>query len=166
MMNKQKRAERLNEMRRLYEEKNWTLKEIGVHFKVTRQAIHDCFKRAGIKCRAFVPKRERRVLDWETLVRLYADENRKISEIAQFFNTDPKKVRDELTRYGIEKRHPGYLQRKNPELHEMKVGDVIQIKPPQVKHPVQNLHCKVYKKGIRIRVERIGRDIFQVTRLK
>lgn len=68
-MSKKEQIERLKEMRRLYEVENFNLREITEHFRVSWQAIHERFVKAGVPLR---PKSSvKGFLDREILVQLY-----------------------------------------------------------------------------------------------
>lgn len=162
-MNKYEQAERLKEMRRLYEDEKRTLREIADHFGVTWQAIHERLVRAGVPMRQ--KSTVKRLLERETLVQHYIDEGLTIGETAKRLKTDVLRVSEELERHGIEKRSRGFFKRKYPELYQLTVGEKAIIKRPLVTNPYRNLYEKAQKIGIRISIKSVNDETFQITRL-
>jgi predicted DNA-binding protein YlxM (UPF0122 family) len=161
------KGEKLKEMVRLYREEEWTLQQIGDHYGVTRQAVFDRFKRAGIKMRSHLQGvRPKRVFDKETLIDLYVDKKLLMSEIAKELKTSRKTLAGEFKRHRIKKHSLPSPKRKHQELYQLKVGERFIIKRPDVKNPYRNLHAKAFHIHIKISVKNIGDDNFQVTRIK
>jgi predicted DNA-binding protein YlxM (UPF0122 family) len=129
-MKKAEQIARLKEMRRLYEIEKINLREIAARFGVTWQAIHQKLTKAGVPLRQKSPVK--RLLDRETLVQLYVEENLTIGETAKRLKAKCKKVSEELERHGIEKRSIGFFKRKQPELYQLKVGEKAVIQRPSV----------------------------------
>ncbi len=163
-MTKAEQTVRLREMQRLYEVEKRTLREIADLFGVTWQAIHDRLVRAGVLLRQKNPIK--RLLDRETLIKLYIVENLTISETAQRLKTHYKKVSDEIKRHEIIKRPRGYSGRKYTELNLLSVGGNVIIQRPQVKNPYLSLYGKAQKIGIRISVKSIDDKTMQINRIK
>jgi predicted DNA-binding protein YlxM (UPF0122 family) len=157
-------SSKLKEMLRLYQEEKKTLEEVGKVFGISRQAVHDRLKRAGITFRPCKPQKKK--LDLKTLIYLYVDKKLTIAEVAKELKSTRKKVTEELERYKIPKRSRNYSNRKHSELYELKVGKSFVMKRPNVKNPYRNLHAKAYAIGIKISVKRIDESTFSVKRLK
>jgi hypothetical protein len=157
-MFKEKQADRLKEMRWLYEVEKLPLREVACRFGVTWQAIHDRLARAGVPLRQ--KSLVKRLLEREALVQLYTTEKLTIGETARRLKSNYKKVSDELERHGIEKRSGGFLKRKQPELYLLKVGENAVIKRPSVTNPYRNLYAKAQKIGIKISIRSVrGKNI-------
>lgn len=163
-MGKKEQIEILKEMRRLYEVEKLTLREIADRFGVSWQAIHERFVRAGVPLRPKNPVRY--FLDRETLVKLYIDENLTIGEIVKQLKTSYEKVSKEFERHGIEKRSSGYLKRKYPELHLLRIGEGAIIKRPLATNPYGRIYSKAQKIGIRISIKSLDNETFQIIRIK
>jgi predicted DNA-binding protein YlxM (UPF0122 family) len=163
-MNKQERAGKLYQMRRLYHEDNWTLRQIGDHYGVSWQAIHERFVRNGILLR---PKsRTPQVIDREILVKLYVDEKLSLQEVTRRLKMSYSKLQKDFSKYGIEKRSIGFFRRKYPQMYQLKVGEKITIPRPIVTNPYRNLYEKAKNIGIRISIKSINEEKIQITRLE
>jgi len=163
-MDKKEQNERLKEMRRLYEVEKLSLREIANRFGITWQAIHQRLVSAGVALRQ--KGNVKRVLDRETLIQLYIEENLTIGETARRLKAQDKKVSDELERHGIDKRSAGYLKRKQPELYQLKVGEKAIIQRPSVTNPYRSLYSKAKRIGIRISIKRVNAETLQIYRKK
>lgn len=164
-MNKRERAEKLTEMRRLYEHEEWTLEQIGDHYGVTRQAVHNRFQRAGIKMRSCSDRKKPiRTLDRKKLTKLYEVNRLAIPIVAERLETSVFKVTQELKRYKIKIRPRG--GQKKSWLRKLNVNEcrIIQ-KPAHIKNLYRNLHGSAHSIGIKISVKRISENNFQVIRL-
>ncbi len=163
-MTKAKQAERLKEMQRLYEVEKLPLREIAAHFNVSWQAIHERLVRAGVPLRQKSPVN--RLLDRETLVELYIDENLTIGEMARRLKTNYKKVSSELKRHGIEKRLKGFFRLKYHELNLLNAGENVIIKRPLVNQPYRSLYGKAQRIGIRISIKSLNEETMQIKRIE
>lgn len=163
-MTKQEQAQRLKEMQRLYEDENLNLREVAIHFGVSWQAIHERLVKARIPLRKKSPAK--RLLERETLVRLYIDENLTIGEMARRLKTDYKKVSSELKRHGIEKRPKGFFRLKYQELNLLKAGENVIIKRPLVNQPYRSLYGKAQRIGIRISIKSLNEETMQIKRIE
>jgi predicted DNA-binding protein YlxM (UPF0122 family) len=152
-----------DEICRLYETEEWTLRQIADHLQISKEAIRERLMRAGTQLRP--PKPTRRIIDRETLVQLYINEKLPLVEIAQRLKTTYRKVCEELERHRIEKYSRQSLKRKYPELYELKVGENIIIRQPEAKDPGKRLRKNACKIGIKISVKKIAENNFQVTRI-
>lgn len=108
----------------------------------------------------------RRFLDRESLVQLYIEESLSIVETAQRLKTTHAKVSKELKRHGIEKRSSGYFKRKQPELYQLRFGEIAIIQRPLVTNPYRNLYEKAKKIGIRISIKSVNDKTFQIKRIR
>lgn len=95
----------LSEMKQLYFEKDFTIKQIADYYKLTRQNIYQIFKRSGVK----LHKKKWKVgkfIDREILIQLYVKEKLPVLEIARRLGISHPTLSKELKRHGIERRIP------------------------------------------------------------
>jgi predicted DNA-binding protein YlxM (UPF0122 family) len=162
-MTKQEQAQRLKEMQQLYEDENLNLREIAQRFGVSWQAIHERFVRAGIPLRPKSPGK--RLLDRETLVELYINENLSIAQTAKRLKLGYQKVSDEIRRHGIVKTKR-YFLRKYTELYLLNTREKVIIERPLVKNPYLSLYAKARKIGIRISIKSVNSETMQIKRIE
>lgn len=163
-MNRQERAKKLNEMRRLYDEERWDLRQIAAHYRISWQAVHERFMKNNVPLR---PKgRTRKVLDRETLVRLYVEEGLSMQETAVRLEVCLVKLESEFKRHKIEKRSGAFFKRKYPELYQLKIGEQISIPRPSVTNPYRSLYQKANRTGIKISIKTINQAAMRITRTK
>ncbi len=161
-MKKAEQIEQFKVRKRLYTVEKWTLQKIADKFGVSRQAIHHQFRKAGIAMR--LPRPSEKIFDHETLVKVYVDEKLNIRETAKRLNSNATSISKQLDRNGIEKRSSGFLNRKYPELYQIKIGESVLIKRPTTKKPYSTLYKRVKKIGIKISIKKIDNDTFQIYR--
>ena len=140
------------------------MQQIGNRFGVKRQAVHDRFRRAGIKLRP--SNQVRKVFSREILVKLYDEDKLTIGQIAKKLNVGFSKVSSELKRHGIEKRPVGENQRKHPEFWSMKKGDTLIVPRPRAVKPFSSLYGMAKNAGIKISIKTIDKDEMLVTCLQ
>lgn len=157
-------AEKLRRMRAVYETGQYTLAQVGAQFGMTRQAVQERFKRAGISRRE--AKRSARRLDCEPLRELYEIHCLTMTAVARELRTTVLNVAAELGRCGITIRSRGAGRRKLPALYEMKAGETISIKSFPVKNIYRTLHSRARTAGIRISVRKTGDETFEIKRMQ
>lgn len=150
-------------MRRLYEDEEWTLRQIADHFGVSWQAVHARFVREGVPLRSKNQIKKR--FDRETLVQLYVTKKLSIDEVGKILDASASHVHNELERYGIETRTKGATRRKYPKLYTLKVGENMDIKRPNSKHFYQNLHNKARKIGMKISIMSLDDETLRICRV-
>lgn len=169
----------LDEMRRLYTEEGLTLKEIGVRFGITRQAVHLRFVKAGITRRThysqkFINANQQRIASVaqflddhrDDLLRMYNDEMFPLSEIARQIGVSHGAIRRYLIACGVEIRSTDSF-RTFPVLGELKVGESVLLPRPARKcspHLTYYKMAKTYK--IRVSVRTADERTFLVKRVK
>lgn len=166
-------------MRRLYVDEGLTLREIGVRFGITRQAVHLRFIKAGISRRSHYSKKFRNVNEKRNeriarslderrneLVRLYVDDKVPLSVIAKRIGISHGAIRKYLIACGIEIRSTDSF-RTFPELGKLKVGESVLLPRPARKgspHLTYYKMARTYK--IRVSVRAADERTFRVTRVE
>jgi predicted DNA-binding protein YlxM (UPF0122 family) len=164
-MNKQERAEILNEMRHLYFEKDWTLDQLAAHYNVTKQAVFDKFNRNGIKLQR-KKRKPIKTVDRERLSELYEKENLPLLEVAARLGVSYRTVIKELKRHGIKARWRGELQRKYPAMNKLKIGEKIIAPRPSVQQPHSSFYYLARVAEIKISVKTLDNETLQITRIE
>ena len=164
-MNKQERAERLKEMRRLYFEKQWTLDKIAAYYKVSRQAVYYKFTRNGVN-----PQRKKRkpkkTVDREVLSELYEKMRLSVLEVSARLEISYRTVIKELKRHGI-KYHPQCERKyKLPAVKNLEIGGRLIVPRPPAKQPHRIFYYHAKVAGIKISVKRVGVETLQITRIE
>lgn len=173
------REAKLAEMRRLYVDEGLTLKEIGVRFGITRQAVHLRFVKAGISRRShnsqkFIDlnrqrnERITRFLDdhRSEIVKEYDDEMVPVSVIANRFGISHGVIRKYLIACGVKIRSTDSF-RTYPELGKLKIGESLLLPRPGRKcspHLTYYRMAKIYK--IQVSVRAVDELTFRVKRVK
>lgn len=160
---KSERENKLQEIRRLYDEKDLTIKQIAEKFGVSSQAIYCRLQRAGILLR---PRSLKKNFNRQVLEKLYLIEKFTLKESAKRLKTTPRVLKRELKKNGIEIRPYGTTRRKYPEFYEIKVGETVLIKRPPVKNPVSLLHSKATMARMKITVRSLENCMMEIHRLK
>lgn len=94
-----------DELRRLYEGKGWTPKQIAKHFGVSRQLVYDKLQRLGVELRP--PEPPLMTLDVAKVRELYVDRGLSLRETSRALGVTPGSVRRLMIREGIPRRRPG-----------------------------------------------------------
>ena len=157
-----KNTKKFDEMLRLYQDENMSLQQVGDHFGIKRQAVHDRFKRAGINLRSNTAK-IRTALDREVLTKLYEEDQLTIGQISKKLNVCFAKVSAEFKRHGIEKRAVSVGQRKHPELWLMKAGDTLIVPRPLSLKPYSSLYGMAKNARIKISIKTLESGNMRVT---
>ena len=173
------REAEIDEMRRLYLDEGLTLKEIGVRFGITRQAVQLRFVKAGISRRSHYSQNFRnaneqrsdrihRLLDdrRKEIVKMYDDEKVPLSQIADRMGISHGAIRKFLIACGIEIRSTDSF-RTFPELGKLKVGESLLLPRPVRKGSPHLTYYKMAKTyNIRVSVRTFDERTFRVTRIK
>ena len=168
---KEERHARTIQMTRLYVDAGLTLKEIGLFFGVTHQAVRDRLYRAGVQMRTnrrppMPPLDECQ----DEMVRSYLDERVPVYLLAQRFRVTKEEIRRRLLSCGIELRQSGG-QRKFPELYNLKLNETIVLAKPASKGRSRQYWYETFYKaarrlGVRFSVKSIDDLNVRVTRVK
>jgi hypothetical protein len=150
----------------LYEVDGLTLAEIGRRLGgITRQAIHQVLIRNGVKLRPRSVGRLK-VIDRETLYRLYVTEGLGLSNTAKALKTRSSVVERELQRHDFEIR-PKYHERRSPTaIDDLKIGDAVVIESQPYPKPYCKLYSLASARKVRISIRRIDPDRVRVTRIE
>ena len=155
--------DKTRQMAALYEN-GWTLEQVGVKFRTTRQAVWSRFRTAGIIARRRPSKY--RQIDKERLIELYSNDRLQIDGIADVFSTNKWIIRAALKYHDIPKRRRlatgGYAVDflKKLQLHE---AAVIEIRGKVTNH----LYFTSERIGIGITVRSLGGgNKYLVTRIR
>lgn len=165
MKSKKKQRQRLERMKRLYEVEKKSLREITNELKISHQVVHDRLTRAGVKMRPIGLKKRKR-FDREILIELYINQKLNLSEVGKILKASASTISNELDRHNIKKRSLREALLKYPYLKELKVGDKIVIKKPDVKQPYASLFGTAKSLKMRISIQSLDKDTFQVTRIE
>lgn len=162
-MSDRSQKEKLEEMRRFYEDEQWSLAQIAAHFGITKPAVRERLVKAGVQRRKRgAPKKS---FDKEILIKQHVAENRTIHQTAACLGTGYESVRRELKRQGIETPAPNALRRTMPELADLALGATMLIERPIAKNPLIKIHMKAKRFGVKfalksihskIKIKRIG----------
>ena len=136
----------------LYLKEKWPVPWIATHFKVSRQAIYERLRKAGMK----LEKRSVKTvgLTAEQLRDLYCNKKLTMREIAKQFGISADTVSLQLHRFRFPIRRGGERRRKHPNLSSLKIGEFFLIEKPVGKHPGGGLYLQAKNLGIRIVIRR------------
>jgi hypothetical protein len=156
-----------NEWKLLYES-GLSLNAIGDRYGVTKQAVHDRLKRAGVEIRSkkqaqalrFIPI-ERDILD-----ALYVEKRMSIAAVAERLGVSCDQVKRSMRTHGIKARRSGHW-RKYTLIDTMKVGEAHDFPRPQSKG---TWHANFYQaakiRGMRVRVRIVDESTVKVMRVE
>lgn len=154
------------ELRRLYFHEQLTLAEIGRRYGITRQAVHDRFKRAGVDLPARQPPRKAVVIEAETLQELYEKQGLSAREISERLGHPVSTVYSSLRHHSITIRGPGQRP-KYPVLRNLAVGESV-ILPRRA--GTRKFHLSFYEMakplGIRVSVTTVDEVTARITRIE
>ena len=156
-MQTKENAEKLAEMRRLYENEGLTLARIGEQFGVTRQAVRERLMNAGVVLRRTGPSEKQ--YEREILEKLYSEEKLTVSDTAKRLGVSGKHIAKELKRHDIGQRSQNSHLRTVPELFAIKPGETIVIERPANARPVSGIHAKAKRAGMKVRVKSIANKL-------
>jgi DNA-binding Lrp family transcriptional regulator len=148
----------------LYEVEGLSVSEVGERLGVSRQAIHDRLVRAGVKRRP--PSSSFKMIDRETLCRLYVTERLPVYRVAEALNLAFTTVARELLRHGIGRRPRAFERRKRSAMDHLNIGESALIECPVVPKPHASLYSLASVRKIRISIRRVDRERVRVTRIE
>jgi IS30 family transposase len=152
-------------MIRLYQDEGLTMQQIAQKFGLSRQAVHCRLTRAGVQSRPSW-QRHPRMIDRETLVRLYTNEQIPVSKLARMLKTDARTIERELKRHSIERRPKNYERRKPSALDNLQVGESALISFQMDRIPYVNYYLSAKVRKIKVSIRRIETGQVQVTRIE
>jgi predicted DNA-binding protein YlxM (UPF0122 family) len=152
----------LSQILELYENQRWTLQQIAEHLGVTRQAIHDRLKRAGIETRPYSPRPLQIAKD--ELEILYVQKRLSIAEIARRLNSTPGQITYAMRRYKIQGRRPNEWLVKHPELGKLAVGESVDLPKTDRQKPHVNFYTMAKRYGFRVSAKSIDERTMRITR--
>jgi predicted DNA-binding protein YlxM (UPF0122 family) len=149
----------------LYQKQGVTIPEIAKRFGVTKQAVYERLRKAGIR----LDSRKRshyRALDKKKLKELY-EQSIPVEEIARHFRAIPNIIRRELKYHRIPQRKEiRGRPNKCPAVKDLKVGESIVVQVPKGRTPHFGYLYKPAKKaGMRITIRRLNATTYKLTRL-
>lgn len=155
-----------SEIERLYAVECWPVIKIAGHLGVTRQAVYERMRNAGI---ALDRRRRKRLPDVEIsarkLRRLFEVEKRSIAQVARHLGTTPWKVRSAMLKYKIASRASGMRPKKYPQVAMLKIGDSFEAPLPVGN--LASLNCiraDAKRHGFRVVMRRVGGSTVSITR--
>lgn len=152
-----------DETKRLYATEKWEIAQISEHLGITRQAVYDRLRKAGVK----LEKRKivRCLFTKEQLSQLYIVEGRTARQIAQILRTHEQRVLREMQHFGITRRKGARYRRTNPLIKHLKIGDTLRI-PSFRRSP--STFWAIYKEarrlGFRVVIRHVDDSWAEVTR--
>jgi hypothetical protein len=173
------REAELDEMRRLYLDEGLTLKEIGVRFGITRQAVQLRFVKAGISRRSHYSQNFRNANEQRSdrihrflndrrneIVKMYDGEKVPLSVIVNRIGISHEVIRKYLIACGVEIRSTDSF-RAYPELGKLKVGESLLLPRPARKSSPHLTYYRMAKTlKIRVSVRAADERTFRVTRVE
>lgn len=99
-------------LRELYWGEGLSLQQIGERHDMTRQGVAYYMQKYGIPRRTLREARKQYDLPEDELRRLYVDEQRSMSEVAEHYRCHPSVIADRLAEFNIDKRPQGFHSRK------------------------------------------------------
>ena len=154
-----------SEIIELYVNHELSATEIGRRVRLTRQAVHARLKTAGVETRSNGEKPP--AFEKDLLEKLYVHDRLTVAEVAEKLNTTDGVIRRAMKIYGIERRKPGALMVKFPQLRSLEIGESVDL--PKVR-TLPNPHIQFYqmaaKIGIRVSTRSIDDKTFRVTRIE
>ena len=162
----------LAEMDRLYVEERLSLDAVGKILGVSRQAVHERLRKAGIETRRYTPpvetklQRIRKEIDVAWFVRQYASEKKSILELSRAYGVSYGILRDILRFEGVPIRPRGSQTKiKYPQLYALKVGESVLLDLSPLKAPYSSVACIGYRMKARLSARRLENSAFRVKRL-
>lgn len=163
----------VEEIRRLYVDEEWTLQRIADRFGVSRQAVNDRLRRAGVERRrtnfrrkGTVTEAVKKTLDLDNVRHLYIDCGISVQALSKTLGISDTILRRILVSEGIEIRSQKfYAHRKYPQIYDLKLGESVVMPLPDVSQPWTRLYDTATKAKIRITAKKIGPGIVKITRL-
>ena len=154
----------LQELIRLYNVRKMTLETIGEQFGISRQAVHNRLKRAGVQLRP----RSKRVskIDGPLLYELYVGQKLSLAEIGKRVGLKSVTIRSLLVKHGLT-TGPGWeCQIKYPQIRKFAIGEYLELPRPMTRYKFYGNYYSMAKvAGIRVSIRSIGNETVRVTRV-
>lgn len=147
------------EMADLYQQ-GWSLKQIGEYFGISRQAVHHRLQKLGISGRDKNWGRKIYAIDKTELQKLYSD-GKNLYEIAGYFSTSAATIHLALKFHKIPKRDK--TGKWVNIFRSMTKGESRVVECNHAR-PHTSLHTLAARKGIKISINKLGDNQFQITR--
>jgi|SRR5688572_5200352 len=115
----------LSEIVELYEGREMSAAQVARHLGITREAVSQRLKNAGIPRRPAPPPPAPKPAQFErsVLEKLYIDEGLTVEKVAERLNAKPGAILKAMQRHGIDRRKPEAWTTKYPQLRELKIGE-------------------------------------------
>jgi len=163
----------IDELRRLYVDKEWTLARIGKKFGISRQAIQLRLSKAGIKGRTHQTRYKnpsfenlRKALDFDAIVRTYEEKKISICKLSKQLGISNWHVKKILLSKGVKIRPGRSYGVKHSRLYSLETGKSIVVRVENMKFPVQRFHNLATRKGMKVSYMAISPNSARITRLK
>ena len=147
------------EMADLYQQ-GWSLKQIGEKFGISRQAVQQRLQKIGISRKDKNWGRKIDKIDKTDLQRLYS-EGKNLYEIAEYFSTSASTIHWALKFHKIPKRDK--TGKWVNIFRSMAKGESRVVECNHAR-PHVTLHTLAARKGIKISINKLGDNQFQITR--
>jgi predicted DNA-binding protein YlxM (UPF0122 family) len=163
---------RLNivEIRRLYEDELYSLRQIAEIVGVSHQSVHNHLRNAGVRLRyrggasrLVVKKPE---IEAAVLIGTYVDQRLSVEKVAERLGKSKHAVRKSLQAHGIKLRRPAEWVRKHPELADLNIGESLIVPRPNRRKPYSNFYSMATPLGIRLSLKTIDPETIQITRVE
>jgi transposase len=166
-------AAELGELKRLYLDEGLALQAVGERFGISRQAVQDRLRRAGVPRRARQARTKplryelmKGSIDLEALRRLYLDQKLPVYALARRFGCSYSVMRQILVSEGITIRHQrDYLEPRYPAIFELEVNQSAVFNLPNAKASISSLHAVAKRLNRRITTKKIAEGTYRVTRI-
>lgn len=152
----------LGKISKLYTERRWTMQRIADKFGVSRQAVHERLKRAGVETRRSGPTPAK--FPEAVLRRLYEKEGLSISKVAERLNSTPGKIGYAMRWHKIPGRRGSEWRRKYPELARLAIGEHLDLPKNDRRQPHGVFYKMAKRQGIRVSTRSIDENTMRVTR--
>lgn len=160
------RKSETDEMRRLYEVEQLTLKAIGERFGLTSTAIYYRLRTRGVTFRGKGSRSPAEALNKNNLTRMYVNEKKSGMQIAREIGRSGGTVYKMLRAHGIERRKPAEWMTKHPELGQLKIGESLLLPRPKRRKFQHYFYIMAKPYGIRVSVRTIDEKSVRITRVE
>ena len=162
----------IEEIRRLYVEEDLTLQQVGDRVGITRQAVQQRLRGAGIMRRPtghrYGPRAHeiaKQSLDLDLLIRQYVEEKQGINRLAKIYGLSFELLRRVLVTEGVEIRDGAAARtRKYPEIYDLGPGESVVI-VMNSKNPHSSVQRVATGTKRRFSVAKISKNTYRVTRI-
>ena len=127
--------------------------------------MHARLKTAGVATRSNEEKPP--AFEKDVLEKLYVDDRLTVAEVAEKLKTTYWVIVRAMKIYGIERRKPGALMVKFPQLRRLEIGESVDLpKVPTLPNHYIQFYQMAAKIGIRVSTRSIDEKTFRVTRIE